>query len=204
MIENVDPSEWQKYSVQVTWQNLTDFVKTSNQYSTCTELRIPSTSGIPVIVKPKVVDLFKNDGIEILGVNQCEDFVKGETQQQKISMKHTREFLTGKNPSWEIFALSEPAKLSFNAPSALVERDITIDIQEKLLDMAKIEQKCVALAGILHNPGAGATTVGKHVLWKSKDQFRCFYLDGEYIQKTDLERTANQILNFRDIGEKDR
>ena len=79
MIENVDPSEWQKYSVQVTWQNLTDFVKTSNQYSTCTELRIPSSSGIPVIVKPKVVDLFKNDGIEILGVNQCEDFVKGET-----------------------------------------------------------------------------------------------------------------------------
>ena len=79
LIENVDPSEWQKYSVQVTWQNLTDFVKTSNQYSTCTELRIPSTSGIPVIVKPKVVDLFKNDGIEILGVNQCEDFVKGET-----------------------------------------------------------------------------------------------------------------------------
>ena len=190
MIENVDPSEWQKYSVQVTWQNLTDFVKTSNQYSTCTELRIPSTSGIPVIVKPKVVDLFKNDGIEILGVNQCEDFVKGETQQQKISMKHTREFLTGKNPSWEIFALSEPAKLSFNAPSALVERDITIDIQEKLLDMAKIEQKCVA--------------VGKHVLWKLKDQFRCSYLDGEFIQKTDLERTANQILNFRDIGEKDR
>ena len=70
--------------------------------------------------------------------------------------------------------------------------------------MAKIEHKCVALAGILHNPGAGATTVGKHVLWKLKDQFRCSYLDGEFIQKTDLERTANQILNFRDIGEKDR
>ena len=79
-------------------------------------------------MKAKVVDLFKNDGIEILGVNQCEDFVKGDTQQQQISMKHTQEFLTGKNPSWEIFALSEPSKLSFNASSGLVERDIINDI----------------------------------------------------------------------------
>ena len=54
LIENVDPGEWQKYSVQVSWQQLTSFVKANNQYSSCTELRVPSSSGIPVTIKPKL------------------------------------------------------------------------------------------------------------------------------------------------------
>ena len=70
--------------------------------------------------------------------------------------------------------------------------------------MEKIENKSVALAGILHNPGAGATTVGKHVLWNLRDRYRCAYLDGTFVENFNLHKLSEMILLFRSLNEEDK
>ena len=148
-----------------------------------------------------------DDGIGILGINQCEQ-LENETDQEKqddLVKEHTMNFVTGGNPTWEIFMLSKPVKsqMSSKMPNCLVERVQTKRIQEKIKDMGNIDKKSVAMANILHNPGAGATTIGKHVLWNLKEQFRCAYLDGDVIKDVPMKKLSEMILLFRKIKEKD-
>ena len=67
--ENVNEDEWKNHSLQVTWEQLTSFVKANNQYKTCKELLFPSTSGVPTAIKPQVIDHYKKEGLETALVN---------------------------------------------------------------------------------------------------------------------------------------
>ena len=208
LVEIAGIEDWNKYSVKVSWVHLSSFVKANNMDLEFTDLLIPSSSGINTPVKPEVVKRFMNDGLSILGINQC-DALRTEPnalKQEQMAKTCTQEFLTGKSPPWEVFLLSEPSKfkMRFNAPNGLVERMITKKIQDKIQDMEKIENKSVALAGILHNPGAGATTVGKHVLWNLRDHYRCAYLDGTFVENFNLQKLSEMILLFRSLNEEDR
>ena len=98
--------------------------------------------------------------------------------------------------------LSEPAKLPFKAApfGVLIERDITEKIRNKIdaVKQDSVDSKTfISILGLKHNPGAGATTVGKHILWKMKDKFRCGYVDNKLV----VEGTSQILLNFPVLGE---
>ena len=69
---------------------------------------------------------------------------------------------------------------------------MTKKIKEKIQEEAKREKKLVALVPIVHNPGAGATTLGKYILWMLKEQFRCAYLDGDLVKSVDLKKMSKK------------
>ena len=203
----VDPKELKQHSATVSWGHLSSFVKKNKAQSDCNELNIPSSCGVNVTLEAAQVKRFMDDGIGILGINQCEQ-LENETDQEKqdeLVKEHTMNFVTGGNPTWDIFMLSKPVKsqMSSKMPNCLVERVQTKRIQEKIKDMGNIDKKSVAMANILHNPGAGATTIGKDVLWNLKEQFRCAYLDGDVIKDVPMKKLSEMILLFRKIKEKD-
>ena len=207
LFDIVDPEELKQKSAKVSGIHLSSFVKNKKADIDCSEILIPSSCGVHVALEAEVVKRFMDDGIHILGINQCEKMLNEQdhAKQQELIKMHTMNFVTGKTPTWEVFMLSEPAKCQITSivPSCLVERIHTKRIQDKVKDMEKIDKKSVALASILHNPGAGATTIGKHVLWNLKDSFRCAYLDGKFIENIPLKKVSEMILLYRKIKEKD-
>ena len=114
---------------------------------------------------------------------------------KRIADEKTQEFMKGGNPDMEIFLLAEPSKLPFSAMSALVERDITKRIEAKI--EASRDSTFVTLLSLNHNPGSGATTVGKNILWIFKDKYRVGYLDNDMV----VDGTASILLSFSSLGD---
>ena len=191
----VDFDDWQNRSVQIPWNQLTSFVEGNNRYKLVHNLKIPSSSGVEVTIRPEVVDHYQKSGVNILGMNQCQHFQNPETRKEeheRIAKERTEAFLNGDETAWEIFMLSEPSKLaSFEAVIALIERDITGRIITKI-EALKNSDNFISILALNHNPGAGATTVGKHILWKMKEKFRCCYIDNDMV----VDKTPQILLNY--------
>ena len=63
-----------------------------------------SSSGIGFEVKDILVNQFQQFGIEILGMDQCEEV--------EFDNSRSLEFLRGGAPTWEIFRFNDPGKSS--------------------------------------------------------------------------------------------
>ena len=155
----IGPEVWERHSQQVTWQQLDAFVnentkKKRNQNDS--EVLVPGSSGIKIPVKSQIKDKLNINGIDIIGSNTVNYLYeeKDIKEQEKLIRTFTQDFTTGKKPEWEVFLLSELAKypMKFNAPNPLVERSLTNDLQEKILDLETC-QRSVHLLPLLHNPG---------------------------------------------------
>ena len=67
--------------------------------SSGTELLVASSTGIGVRIKKELIQAFERLGIEILGINQCQDVM--------FENSKSLEFLKGGSPTWEIFHYNE-------------------------------------------------------------------------------------------------
>ena len=198
--EEIDSKDFNNHCVQINWDHLADYVKGNNRYRFVKDLKIPS-SDVEIKIEKVHVDHFKKYGLEVLGINQCDELLNTDTNKEELEYEGYRcneEFLKGKHPDWKVFMLANPNKIPFNSYSALVERDITNDLVEKI-KVSSSEQKFVSIVGLNHHPGAGATTVGKHVLWKLKEDFRCGYIDQERV--ADLSDISKTIIQYSEYGE---
>jgi len=65
------------------------------------ELKVASSTGIGVCVKPQLVQSFQRFGLEILAINQCRDV--------ELENSKSLEFLRGGSPTWEIFHYNDSA-----------------------------------------------------------------------------------------------
>ena len=171
--QEIGPEEWERHSQQVTWEQLDAFVsentnKKRNKIDD--QVLVPGSSGIQISIKNQIKESLNINGIDIIGSNTVNYLYeeKDKKEQEKMIRKFTRDFTTGKKPEWEVFLLSEPAKypMKFNAPNPLVERSLTNDLQEKILDL-ETYKKSVYLIPLLHNPGI---TILLYILMSSVNQ----------------------------------
>ena len=88
------------------------------------ELLVANSLGIGKSVKKQLVSAYKQNGLEILGINQCHkiDF------DNSISL----EFLRGHGPTWEIFRYNDlESEMPENMVNPLVKRDQTQEITKQ-------------------------------------------------------------------------
>ena len=109
------------------WEDFGTFVneKTASN-SGQDELRVAHSLGIAKPVKKQLVSAYQQNGIEILGMNQC----------QKIDFDNTisLEFLRGNGPTWEIFRYNDlESEMPENMVNPLVKRDQTLEITKQVI-----------------------------------------------------------------------
>ena len=199
--EEICYKDWQNHCLEINWEHLTNYVKSNNRYRSSIDLLFPSSSDVKIRMHKTVVDYFKSSSLEVLGTNHCDELTNAETNIEELettAKKKNEDFLKGKNPDWQVFMVATSLKLPFDCYSALVERNITNDLVEKV-KVSTSEQKFIPIVGLNHHPGAGATTVGKHLLWKLKEDYRCAYIDQDNI--ADMSATAKAILYFSEFRE---
>ena len=162
-----------------------------------------------------VLERFYDSGLEIVGKNQCNKSFKNKDDEIDAN-KQIVDFFRGCDPSWEVYYLSEPSKHPINwklLPGLVERKNVSLLVSDlkslatsKVVDKSKVT-KVVIAKRILHEPGSGATTIGKHVLWVLKEEMKCILVDakqlndGEFGNEGKMEEFARLICEYREFGE---
>ncbi len=177
------------------------------------EERLIPASGGEAKISSDELNYYQKEGFEILPSNQLEWVPKmnkfealefAEESDGKI-----RSFLQGNETApWVLFYIVDSSK--FPGPlrkitHGLVDRDITSKIKASVERLEKETTSAVVRLAVIHRPGAGATTIGRHVLWQLRKKARCVIINGDDFKKdqSKLDRVAHLILSVRELQEQD-
>ncbi|CAH2291900.1 sterile alpha motif domain-containing 9-like [Pelobates cultripes] len=133
--------------------------------------------------------------LNILCVNECSNI-----NQEKIDKKELHEFESffyrGGKISWKHFWLAEQKKCG-----QIIERHGCTEVEDILNNILNKNtvKLPVARIKIVHQPGSGGSTVGRHILWKNKKHLRCAIVNASYPVTTVCEHT----VKLREYEEKD-
>ncbi|KAL3852932.1 hypothetical protein ACJMK2_016537 [Sinanodonta woodiana] len=91
---------------------------------------------------------------------------------KKISFSHEREkrFYQGNRVNW----------WNFNIETHVLTRHCFNSLKEKVqiaLTSPTCDQQKIITVSIIHEPGAGGTTLAKHILWEFRTSFKCAMLE---------------------------
>ncbi|KAJ8012382.1 hypothetical protein DPEC_G00042140 [Dallia pectoralis] len=140
---------------------------------------LPCGGGIKVMLKKKVETSL--DTLNVLCVNQCEG-----GNEDKSLIEET--FYKGGKVTWWNFYFSEqPGSMPF------IKRDKFDFIVNTILPLLSSLRKACVLFNLFHLTGCGGTTLGMHVLWTLKDQYRCAVLKD---RTADRGIIAEQVVNL--------
>jgi len=151
---------------------------------------IPSSTGSPVVLDSSTVSELTE--FEVLGCNECQDEDKQLDGLQKENLMKTEEirFYRGGSPSWWNFYFKDqvcPRETHSNLYS-LVTKTLASTSTDAVVDRVRI----------LHQPGAGGTTLAKHVLWDMRKEYRVAAVHNcvDHRSSTQRSRLARQILKL--------
>ncbi len=205
--------EWRNQKVQISqWNHLNSFFKQRKSGFNFQGLKLPCSSRGLYIDMPKgTVDYFLDIGIDILGTNSCEDLVNQMDADAitKLANDTILNFFKGAQPTWELFYFSEPCNLSTTGKiyPGVIKRDYVEDLKKDILRLNQLDSNVVEVKQIVHEPGAGASTIAKHVLWLLKNEIRCIaingrrFTNGDAIDIKEVDKCAEAIFAIRGLGE---
>ena len=162
-----------------------------------------------------VMQYYHHRGLSILAKNECEHLLDDKKDSCKFANEIISKFLKGDDPTWEIFYLANTSTIPVTGKilPGVVERSavgkIVNDLRTLTVPNSSKGPRAVIRKKILHEPGSGATTIAKHVLWTLRNEMRCVLLDvkklidGDAINDKKLEFIADAILNIRKLGEEE-
>lgn len=147
------------------WNHVDSTVTSLLGYNEKLDCVLPCSSGTPMNVEEKFVNTLTD--LKILSATQCEnkEFVNSDIQNQ-FRYDQEMEFYRGQRVSWWNFFFGDH----------VCSREIYDKILEKAsehLSHPKEETRKVVTLSIAHEPGAGATTLGHHLLWHFRKDNRC-------------------------------
>lgn len=138
---------------------------------------------VPIVFQRELCDLGILAYNECCAIRQMDD----ETKEQ-FRRLNGENFYRGNTVSWPNFYFSDQ----------VLQRYVHTRLVEFILEEAKARgnfNQPVREVAVYHQPGAGGSTTGRHVLWTLKDRFRCCVV--ENITK----QTTAQINRLRLYGE---
>lgn len=170
--------------INLTMKELTD----SKRNLRC---EIPTSTGAYCHLKEKI----KNElvDLEILSRSECDDpeLMRDKFKRAQIRREEEEKFYRGENVSWWNFVF----------PDHVLKRDVHVHLKRKIEEALEgkhaDEDNKIGLVNIYHQPGAGATTTAKHILWDMKSTYRCC------IVKQITDQTVEQLTTFRNYDETD-
>ncbi|XP_067664097.1 sterile alpha motif domain-containing protein 9-like isoform X2 [Haliotis asinina] len=176
--------------VGMTWEQTSTSVNNLIGVAKQTEICIPTSSGAHVTAEQKFLESI--DSLQVLSYSQCEDKTF-ETLSDKQTFSRMKElkFYQGNRVEW----------WNFYFQGHVMERHCFQRLKTKVLDALNGEKadKISRVVPIFlnHEPGAGGSTLVRHILWEFRKEFRC-----AIITKLE-EKTASDILSLWRYKEKD-
>ncbi|VDI65140.1 Hypothetical predicted protein [Mytilus galloprovincialis] len=173
------------------WEHVNQTIKELTGSKRSLRCEIPTSTGAFCHLRDKkrneLIDL------EILSRCECEDpeLIRDRVKLSQIRREEAEKFYRGENVSWWNFVF----------PDHVLKRDVHGSLKVKLEEALKgnraDEDNKIGLVNIYHQPGAGATTTAKHILWDLKSSYRCC------IVKQITDQTVEQITVLRNYEETD-
>lgn len=201
-------SAWEEQAVPVTWDQLNQFMNDQIMRDPDTESfpgdRILASTGALVSLPPEMKKSYKEHNITVLPSNQCDELLY-------LSPERRVKFFQGGDgqaSDWlSLFHTETGAAAAVQGlPPEPLPRDVTRRIKKDLRQKTFSQSPCT-LSRVRHEPGSGATTVGRTVLWKMRGKMRCVLLDGNDFShqalgsKGKLRNTVKKLLDLRAFGE---
>jgi len=163
---------WSRQTVHLTsWNHLSSFFaeKTKLTFNKC-GMQFPCSSpGLSIPINSIVEDFYKAEGIEILGSKHCEELNDqlNSDELTQLANSEIKSFFKGSEPTWKLFYFSDPSSLSVTGKilPGVIKREYVNNLLKDVEELNKYQNHIVARKKIIHQPGAGASTIGKHVLW---------------------------------------
>ena len=144
------------------------------------ECELPTSQGacipLPVKIKNRFVDL------EVIGANECQTLNLTDSKKTEQLRLHTEQrFYKGEEVDWRNFALDQ-----------VMERSMFQSLKQEVIDTLSGQghmpsDERVGMIRVYHQPGAGGTTIARHILWEMKSNYRCA------IVKTITDQTLQHI-----------
>lgn len=142
---------------------------------------IPTSAGSFVVLRNKAINEL-ND-LEILGSFECDNSdIRNDADKLRLheaAQKQT--FFQGNGVSW----------WNFWFPGQVCERDVLRRLRKVVESSLDGVDDDVGKVVLSHQPGAGGTTVAKHLLWELRKSYRC-----GIVQTINDGQTANHILTL--------
>lgn len=173
------------------WEHINQTIKELTGSKRSHRCEIPTSTGAFCHLKDKI----KNElvDLEIVSRNECDDpeLIRDRFKLAQIRRDVEEKFYRGENVSWWNFAF----------PDHVLKRDVHAQLKQKVEEALEgkrsDEDNKIGLVNIFHQPGAGATTTAKHIIWEMKSMYRCC------IVKQITDQTVDQITTFRNYDETD-
>lgn len=144
------------------WAHVSSTIASMTGYIEKMNCVLPCSSGAYVKADSKFIDTLV--GLRILSAKECENLKKDKYKEKAI--EEEMQFYKGQKVTW----------WNFYFGSHVCKRNKYEDLNRRadyLLFNACQENINVIKLVIAHEPGAGATTVGHHLLWHLRCQYRC-------------------------------
>lgn len=151
------------------------------------DIELQRSTGVPI----RVPMAFKRElcDLGILALNECSAIRQmDEETKEQFRRLNGEDFYRGNTVSWPNFYFADQ----------VLQRNVHTKLVEYIFEESKCRSNFnqpVREVVIYHQPGAGCSTTGRHVLWTLKERFRCCVV--ENITK----QTTAQINRFRLYGE---
>ena len=161
---------------------MNDIAKTFPVY----ERRLPTSLGVFITLK----ESFRNElnDLEILSSNEC-DHEENDVRSNYVFDQRELEYYKGSEVTWWNFWCS----------THVLERDINQDLRnfvDTALKSGMADDNLIAPVFLYHQPGAGATTCAKQLLWDHRKSYRCA------IVRRLTDQTVDQIIKFYSYEER--
>lgn len=146
-------------------------------------IHVITSSGVSVPADEKLVETL-ND-IQILSSRQCENKkFKTKQERMKFSVEKEVHFYKGNKVDW----------FNFHFQEQVLKRHCFDRLKQTIGNIlhgtqgSNRQSKIISTVIISHEPGAGGSTLARHILWEFRALYRCA------IVKTITDRTAQNIL----------
>jgi hypothetical protein len=163
---------WDKQKVHLSsWNPLNSFFTEKTQlHFKHSGIQLPCSSpGLTIKLSLPATEYYRQEGIDILGSKHCHELIDRCNGDELTEFANTEilSFFKGSEPSWELFYFSNTSNLPVTGKlhPGVIQRDYVNTLLKDIEELNKYQNTIVARKRIIHQPGAGATTIGKHVLW---------------------------------------
>ncbi len=157
------------------WDDMTRFLKEIRPPSDSEETFVPLTDDLSYPLKPEVVNNLLDAGLEIVGSNICQGI--DPLNAEEIRDEYLRGVYT--LPKWEAFFFNDTDNIPKRFPHFILKRDIVENIVNEVKKIANEPYKCVVLKELLHQSGAGASTVVMSAMWECRKWLKCVRINCE-------------------------
>ncbi|XP_038046630.1 sterile alpha motif domain-containing protein 9-like [Patiria miniata] len=183
--------------VGLEWQEINRIMMRMNGVNQTAKNELPSKLHGQCFLSEKQKDEWYD--ITVVCKNECENTDMDDTSpsyQQFVKRKEL-DFYHGEKVDWWNFAIGEKEKKLRKTCGHVLKRKCFGDVLKKVrkpLESSKSGDSLIVTVTLLHQPGAGGSTLARNVLWELHKDYRCVEVNRV------TSRTVNQIMEVRQFG----